>query len=78
MKELRTMKERKEPDNVKDKALLTIEGLTFEDITMPPEKKLEIIYKFAHVGLGECKNSHKDWVKCLDEVYKVLKKHGVI
>ena len=64
--------------DIKDKALITIEGLTFEDMTIPAEKKLSMIYKFAHVARGECGNPHESWVKYLDETYKALKKHGVI
>jgi len=64
--------------NIKNKALLTIEGLTFEDITTPPEKKLSMIYKFAHIARGECKNPHADWVKELDGCYRGLTENGII
>ena len=64
--------------NTKDKALITIEGLTYEDITTQPEKKLEMIYRFAHIARGECKNPHENWQRELDEAYKALTKHGVI
>ena len=64
--------------NIKDKALLVIEGLACEDMTMPPGKKLSMIYKFAHIAGGQCNNPHESWVKFLDDTYKALKKHGII
>ena len=64
--------------DIKTKALLVIEGLTSEGISMPPEKMLGEIYRFAHIARGECGNPHEGWAEELTEAYTALKKHGVI
>ena len=63
---------------VADRALRVIEGLTFEDIIMEPEKKLEKIYMFSHVGNGHCKNPHDDWRKLLEEAERGLIEGGIM
>lgn len=35
-------------------------------------------YKFIHVGLGECENTHKEWKKELVKTYDQFKKEGIV
>jgi len=37
-------------------------------------KKLMIIYKIVHTTLGECKNSHEDWVEEVNKLYEPTNK----
>jgi len=62
--------------NRKDKALLVIEGMILA--TEPGDEFSGAIYKFAHVGLGDCRNPHEDWVKELEKTYRKLVKHRII
>ena len=63
---------------LKDKALLAIEGLTFQDVIMSDKEKLSRIYKFAHIALRTCQNDHKIWHKELDNCLNFLDKGGII
>lgn len=58
-------------------ALRVIEGLTFEDIIGEPEKKLEEIYKFAHIANGHCENPHPEWRRQLQDAENALVKMGI-
>ena len=58
--------------------LKTIEGITFEDFAISSEKKVEMIYRFAHIGVGSCQNKHEDWLKECRQVEKSLIKMGII
>lgn len=60
------------------RALRVIEGLTFPDITNDPKEKLEEIYKYAHIGVGDCENPHEDWCEELLEAEEALVKMGII
>ena len=64
--------------DIKDKALETIEGLTFDDIKMTTKTKLSKIYMFAHIAQDKCKNPQVGWVMELDETYNALKKAGIL
>ena len=61
--------------DIKDKALITIEGLA---ILAMSDDNNTLVYKFAHIANGHCKNPHKPWVKELDKAYKQLRKSKVI
>lgn len=63
---------------IKDMALAVIEGLTSEDINLKPEKRIERIYKYAHIAIGSCKNKHEDWKAEMQTDYRDLKKAGII
>jgi len=52
------------------KALTVIQVLTSEDICMDNAQRLDMIYKFAHVAEGKCKNPHLDWVTELETTYE--------
>ena len=58
--------------------LKTIEGITFEDFAISPEKKVEMIYRFAHIGVGSCQNKHEDWIKECEQTGKSLRQMGII
>lgn len=60
------------------RALRVIEGLTFSDIANDPQDKIEEIYKYAHIALGDCKNQHDDWNDELLAAEKELIKMGII
>jgi len=64
--------------DIKDKALLAIEGLTYEDIAMAADEKLSKIYKFAHIGFGSCQNDHEDWHEELEKCLLALNKFGIV
>ena len=55
-----------------------IEGITFPDFLLSDKDKLNMIYKYAHIGVGNCKNKHEDWVKDAETTEKALKKFGII
>jgi len=71
-------------EDLSEKALMVIEGMllaTGEGVLLPTGREYEMLqacYKFAHVGLGRCKNPHKDWVDDLNYTYDQLKKDKVI
>ena len=64
--------------NLEHRALRVIEGLTFPDITGDCRKKLDQIYRFAHIGMGDCENLHEDWCEELLETEKGLVGIGII
>lgn len=59
--------------DIKTKALLVIEALE-----LMQNKQDSIYYRMAHVGLGQCGNSHKEWARELDGYYEWAKKRGLI
>ena len=63
--------------DLKMKALIAIEGLTFPDVAMSDEEKLTDIYKFSHIAVGRCSNKHEDWHIELDNCIKFLEKAGI-
>lgn len=65
-------------EKLRIKALRVIEGLCFPDISTSPEKKIDDIYKFSHIALGQCENKHEDWHKELDRAEEALIKHGIM
>ena len=60
----------------KEKALRIIEGLCLASDGTLPKSPLRLIYKMAHVGIGECR--HPDWEAEMNEIYDKLKKDKVI
>jgi len=58
----------------KNKVLEVIEGLRL----LNKSEKDDIIYAFAHIGVGTCKSQHEDWHKELNECYDKLTEEGVI
>ena len=66
--------------DLKTKALLVIECLTFENVKVSREQQTSLIYKFSHVALsGLChKCEHKDWELELDEWYTNLVTAGLM
>jgi hypothetical protein len=71
-------REKGEKMDIKDKALLAIEGLTYEDVVMTAEEKLSKIYTFAHVGFGSCQNDHEDWHEELERCLLSLNRLRII
>lgn len=73
---------------LKEKALIVIEALVSDDFCEDytyrnpnnlVAKKLVSIYKFAHIGLGECDPyGHQDWKKDLEKEYRYLRRHNII
>ena len=73
---------------LKDKALKVIEALSSDDFCEDwayrnpnhlTAKKLVSIYKFAHIGLGECDPyAHKKWKRDLEKEYRSLRRHNII
>ena len=73
---------------LKEKALVVIEALASDDFCEDysyknPKsfitRKFLSIYKFAHVGLGECDPfGHEDWKRELEREYRYLKRHNII
>ena len=57
-------------ETTQPKALAVIEGLIL--LQEPTFGLLADLYKFAHVGLGECGNAHEDWVRELEDTYVAL------
>lgn len=67
--------------DIKVKALLVIEVLTFEDVKISQSKQNELVYKFAHCALSKgCCNgcNHSDWEKELDIWYSNLIEVGLL
>lgn len=67
--------------DIRVKALLVIEILTFEDIKIPQLKQNELIYKFSHCALSKdvCNGcNHSDWEKELDEWYSKMIESGML
>lgn len=65
---------------VAQRALNVIHGLCLaeQDLVMTDHQKLELIYKYSHVGIGSCENPHEDWQKELVKDEKALVKMGII
>lgn len=63
---------------MEEKALEVIQVLTTSDINMPTDKRLEKIYKLAHVARGTCGNPHNDWAKEVESDHKAFKKNGLL
>lgn len=64
--------------DLKTKALMVIEALTFDDIKLSKEQETALIYKFSHVALsGHCNScKHDDWEQELHTWYKKLVEVG--
>ena len=73
---------------LREKALIVIEALVSDDFCEDYSyrnpnsliaKRFISIYKFAHIGLGECDPfGHKDWKEELEKEYRYLRRHKVI
>lgn len=64
--------------DIKTKSLIVIEGMLLAVDGTDDDEFLGACYKFAHVGLGYCRNSHDDWVKEMEETYQKLIDNGII
>ena len=64
------------PRNIKNKALMVIDGLVLA--IEPEDKLLGAIYRIAHAGLGHCPNPHEGWVKEIHETFNKLRENGVL
>lgn len=66
--------------DIKTKALLVIEVLSFGDVKLEPIKYGELVYKFSHCALSKNCSScdHKDWELSLESWYQQLKEMGLI
>jgi len=63
----------------KRQLLHLIEGLTvvYENgykTLEDAEKIIHDIYKYSHIGVGDCNNKHKDWMKETEKLYKSLER----
>ena len=61
--------------NIKIKALEVTQGLCIlyndgKQNLKNAEHTIELIYKSVHASLGECTNSHEDWIKGLNQIHK--------
>lgn len=61
------------------KALEAIEGVLIDLCGASPlASHSEAIYKFAHIGVGNCNVAHQDWIQQLLTHHKALKNRKVI
>jgi len=62
---------------LKDKAIEVIEALTCSDDFARSNSRehqiLTLVYKFAHIAKGTCKNPHADWVGELNQQWEAIK-----
>ena len=61
----------------KNRALIVIETLCVDDIVWTDQNRTDI-YEIAHVALGTCENTHEDWVKKTEDLFKQFEEAGLI
>lgn len=65
--------------SIRAKAIKVIECLCFPDFKFKSVEDLQVLlYKFAHIADGSCKNKHKDWVTELEQEYQNLVDSGFL
>lgn len=58
---------------------LVSQSAAVKDTELEDLRKLaQFCYKAIHVALDTCENKHPEWRKEVHEMYKVLRKEGVI
>jgi hypothetical protein len=59
------------------RALKAIEGIVSEDVAMPLQEKVDLIYELAHAALNKCNNNHDDWKQKIIATHKTMIAMGV-